>query len=116
MAVKSFQEIIAWQKARVLTINVYDSMKDCRDYGFRDQLQRASLSIMNNIAEGYAKQSNKSFLNFLSIAKGSAAEVESMLLIAPSLGYISEVKQEELLAQVNEVSRLLAGFMNSLRT
>ncbi len=69
---------------------------------------------MNNIAEGYAKQSNKSFKNYLLISKGSAAEVESMPLISPSLGYLDDTEQKELLVQVNEVSRLLAGFIRTL--
>lgn len=114
MAIKSFQEIIAWQKGRDLTISIYAEFKDCRDYSFRDQIQRATISIMNNIAEGYAKQSDKAFKNYLLIAKGSAAEVESMLLIAPSLGFIHGDKQKDMLSQVNEVSMLLAGFIRKL--
>ncbi len=114
MAISSFQDILAWQKARDLTINIYASLKDCKDYGYRDQIQRATVSIMNNIAEGYAKRSDKSFKNFLFIAKGSSAEVESMLLIAQRLGYLSIEKQSELLNQVDEVSRLLAGFIRKI--
>lgn len=90
------------------------NFRDCRDYGFKDQIQRASVSIMNNIAEGYAKRSDKSFRHFLLIAKGSAAEVESMLLIADSLGYITPEKQEELLFKVDEVSKLITGFVRKL--
>ncbi len=99
-----------------MTIEVYGCFKNCRDYGFKDQIQRASISIMNNIAEGYARRSDKSFRNFLLIAKGSAAEVESMLIIAVDLGYISPEKQQLLLGQVDDASRLLAGFIKKLTT
>ncbi len=114
MAIRSFKDILAWQKAHDLTVDIYKSFQNCRDYGFKDQIQRASISIMNNIAEGYAKRSDKSFKNFLSIAKGSAAEVESMLLVAPDLGYLKREKQAELLQKTDEVSKLLAGFIRSL--
>jgi four helix bundle protein len=114
MAIKSFKEIVAWQKSRDLTVNIYMSFQNCPDYSFRDQIRRASVSIMNNIAEGYAKQSNKSFKNYLLIAKGSAAEVESMLILAGDLTYIESNKQESLLQQVTEVSMILNGFIRKL--
>ena len=75
-----FEEIIVWQKARELTGLIYVNLRDCRDYAFRDQLQRASVSIMNNIAEGFERKGNKEFKRFLFIAKGSSAEVRSMLI------------------------------------
>ncbi len=114
MPIKSFKDILAWQKAQTLTIEIYQEFRECRDFGFRDQIQRASISIMNNIAEGYAKRSDKSFKNFLFIAKGSAAEVESMLLIAESLGYLSLEKQKVLIEKIEEVSRLITGFIRKL--
>ena len=114
MAIKSFKDILAWQKARILTVDIYKAFEGCRDFSFRDQIQRASISIMNNIAEGYAKRSDKSFKNYLFISKGSAAEVESMLLIAPELGYISIEKREVLINNTEEVSKILTGFIRSL--
>ncbi len=75
-----FEEIIVWQKARELTGLIYVNLRDFRDYAFRDQLQRASVSIMNNIAEGFERKGNKEFKRFLFIAKGSSAEVRSMLI------------------------------------
>ena len=113
-SIKSFKDIIAWQNSRDLTLGIYKAFENCRDYSFRDQIQRASLLIMNNIAEGYAKRSDKGFRNYLFIAKGSAAEVESMLLIAPSLGYINSNQQEELILKTDEVSRILTGFIRKL--
>ncbi|MDZ7744469.1 MAG: four helix bundle protein [Candidatus Saccharibacteria bacterium] len=114
MGIESFKDIIAWQKARELTTDVYGSFSTCKDYGFRDQIQRAAVSIMNNIAEGYAKQSNKSLRNYLYIAKGSAFEVESMLIVAKDLGYLNDKNQKKLLSEVIEVSKLLSGFIRKL--
>ena len=84
-----FEDIIAWQKSKELSLLIYREFKNCRDYGFRDQVQRAVISIMNNIAEGYERNSNKEFRNFLFISKGSSGEVRSMLYISKDLGYIS---------------------------
>jgi len=77
-----FEDIIAWEKAKELTNNIYKIFKNNRNYSFKDQIQRATISIMNNISEGYEKMNNKEFRNFLSIAKGSVGEVRSMLYIA----------------------------------
>jgi len=74
-----FEEILGWQKAKELTINIYKSFSNCKDFAFKDQIQRASVSIMNNVAEGFERKSNKEFKQFLFIAKGSAGEVRSML-------------------------------------
>ncbi len=114
MSTQSFKDLIVWQKSFDLTLCVYKSLEDCRDYGFKDQIQRASVSIMNNIAEGYAKRSDKSFKNYLSIAKGSAAEVESMLLLAKGLGYIETDKQKVLMSKVDEVGKMISGFIRKL--
>ncbi len=115
MAIKSFQEILAWQKSRELTGDIYKTLNNCRDFGFKDQIQRAAVSIMNNTAEGYAKNSNKSFRNYLLIAKGSAAEVESMIILAGDLNYLNKNDQSRLLNQVNEVSMILTGFIRKLQ-
>lgn len=114
MAIKTFHDLIVWQRGRDLTLNVYRTFKNCKDFSFKDQIQRASLSIPNNVAEGYARRSDKAFKNFLYIAKGSAAEVESMILIAHSLGYVSIHDQKKLTEQTQEVTKLLSGFINKL--
>ncbi len=114
MATQSFNDLIVWQRASELALDVYKSFNDVKDYSFRDQIQRAALSVLNNIAEGYARRSDKALRNFLFIAKGSTAEVESMLLIALKLGYITSVQQEELVKKADEVSRLLNGFIKKL--
>ena len=85
MIIKSFEDIIAWKKAKELNLLIYRNFRNRRDFSFRDQIQRASVSIMNNIAEGFERGGNKEFKNFLFIAKGSCAEVRSMLILALDL-------------------------------
>lgn len=114
MRITKFEEIIAWQKGQRLAVQIYSTFNSCRDYGFRDQIQRAVVSITNNIAEGYERQSNKEFKNFLFIAKGSSGEVRSMLLIALELKYISKRDFDNLYALTEEISRLLSGSIKTL--
>lgn len=85
-----------------------------RDFGFRDQLQRASVSVMNNIAEGFERQTNKEFRQFLFVAKGSCAEVRSMLFLALDLSYLESEQFESLMADTVEISKMLTGLIRSL--
>lgn len=109
-----FEDIIAWQKAINLTVTIYRIFKSNHDFGFRNQVQRASVSIMNNIAEGFERKGNKEFKNFLYIAKGSCAEVRSMLLLAVELKYITQTDFGSLLSQIEEIARMLSGLIKSL--
>ena len=106
---------MAWQKAKELSILVYKSFESSRDFGFRDQVQRASVSVMNNIAEGFERQTNKEFRQFLYIAKGSCAEVRSMLYLAADLKLIDEVKFQEIQMVNLQTSRILFGLIKSLK-
>ncbi len=115
MVIQKFEDIIAWQKARILTAEIYKLTSNCRDYGFKDQIQRATVSVMNNIAEGFDRQTDKDFRHFLYIAKGSAAEVRSMLFLALDLKYIDQDVFGKLYQQVSEIGRLLLGFIRSLK-
>ena len=110
-----FEEIIAWQKSKELSLLIYKEFKNCRDYGFKDQIQRATISIMNNIAEGYERNSNKEFRNFLFISKGSSGEVRSMLYISKDLNYISNPVFIDLNNRVFEISKIISGLIKSLR-
>lgn len=114
MAIISFKDLVAWQKARAVIVEIYKDFHDVKDWGFRDQIQRASISIGNNIAGGYARRSDKAFKNFLFIALGSAAEVESMLLIATELEYITVTTQKGRIDQIEEVARLINGLIRKL--
>ena len=114
MGANSFKDLVVWQKAADLTTEIYSNFIDSKDFSFRDQIQRASVSIMNNIAEGYARRSDKSFRNFLCIAKGSCAEVESMVIISKRLGYIDSEVEAALLSQTEEVGKMLSAFISKL--
>ncbi|OIP83778.1 four helix bundle protein [Candidatus Roizmanbacteria bacterium CG2_30_33_16] len=114
MSIKNFEEIITWQKAKELTVKVYQSFRVCRDFGFKDQIERASVSIMNNIAEGYERSGNKEFKHFLFISKGSCGEVRSMLYLALQLKYISKMSFNEMNTLSLEISKMLSGFIKVL--
>lgn len=90
MKIEKFEDLISWQKAKELTLNTYKVFGNHKDFGFRDQIQRASVSVMNNIAEGFERRTNKELRSFFYIAKGSCGEVRSMLLLALDLKYISQ--------------------------
>ncbi len=115
MRIERFEDILAWQKAKQLTLGVYTEFRFCKDFGFRDQLQRASVSIMNNIAEGFERKGNKEFAHFLFIAKASCGEVRSMLHLTTELGYLSSDRSKEYSGLSIEVSKLLSGFIKTLR-
>lgn len=114
MKINKFEDIFAWQKAGKLTIEIYRNFTGCKDFGFLNQIQRASISIMNNITEGFERNTNKEFRNFLFIAKGSCAEVRSMLYIAIRLKYINENQFSCLSKQTVEISKLLSGLIKTL--
>lgn len=114
MKISSFEDIIAWQKAKELTVVIYELLDGTKDYGFKDQLQRASVSIMNNIAEGFERQSNKEFRKFLFIAKGSCGEVRSMIRLGEGLGKISGEDSAKLIKLSTEISKMLSGLIKSL--
>lgn len=114
MKIEKFEDIISWQKSKKLSLKIYIIFKDNRDFGFKSQIQRAVISITNNIAEGFERKSNKEFKQFLYIAKGSCGEVRSMLYIALELNYITKQKFEKMHNLSLEISRLLSGFIKTL--
>ncbi len=114
MIIEKFEDIISWKKAEILTVHIYSLLKSNKDYSFKDQIQRASVSIMNNIAEGFERRSNKELKQFLFIAKGSAGETGSMLHLAIQLGYINGEDYNKLSNSTIEISKLLSGFIKTL--
>lgn len=114
MKIEKFEDIIAWQKGRGLIRKVYSDFKACRDFSFKDQIQRAVISICNNIAEGFERKSEKELSHFLYIAKGSCGELRSMLYVASDLGYIDQKQFSEAYTLSSEISKILAGFIKSL--
>jgi len=116
---RSFEEIDAWKKARELTRRVYDVTAKgafARDFGLRDQLRRACVSIMSNVAEGHGRGGRKEFLQFLSMAQGSANEVCSHLYVALDQSYITDCQFQELTGLAQENARLIGGLVRYLRT
>jgi len=116
MTIERFEEIQAWQKARELSIFAYGCFHNNRDFRFKDQMQSAAVSIMNNIAEGFERKGNKEFARFLYMSKGSSAEVRSMLYLALELKYISKDQFDKMYLLALEISKMLSGFIRTLRT
>jgi len=114
MNIEQFEDIIAWQRARELTKLVYCNFGSLHDSNFRDQICSASLSVMNNIAEGFERKSNNELKQFLFYAKGSCGEVRSMLYVAADLLYIPKDRFLLLMDLCLETSRLISGFIKSL--
>ena len=115
---QSFEEIEAWQKARVLTRRIYSATNQgsfSKDFGLRHQIRRASVSIMSNIAEGCERSGTGEFVQFLAIAKGSAGEVRAQLYVAFDQDYLEQDVFEELLGTAAQISRMLSGLMSYLR-
>ena len=114
MKIEKFEDIISWQKSKKLTLLIYKTMNSCKDYSYRDQLQRASVSIMNNIAEGYERRTNNDFRHFLYIAKGSSGECRLLLDLGSELGYLTKSEYQEMYNLSVETSKLLSGLIKTL--
>jgi len=114
--VRQFEDLLAWQKARLLVKEIYKAFRDCRDRGFTDQIQRASVSVMSNIAEGFESGTRQEFLNYLYIAKGSAGEVRAQLYAACDIGYLNIETFKNLNGLAVECSKLIASFIKDLKS
>ncbi len=118
MSVKYFEDLAVWKSARDLTSRIYKITgmgEFLKDFGLRDQIRRASVSIMSNIAEGFERGGNQEFTHFLSIAKGSCGEVRSQLYVAIDQGYITKKDFEQLIDDLRKLSIMLNNFMEYLR-
>ena len=118
MTTRKFEDLDIWKKARLLTGEIYKITRHGRlakDYGLANQIQRASVSVMSNIAEGYERGGNQEFLQFLSIAKGSCGEVRCQLYVALDQGYIATDRAEHLIDQHRKLSIMLYNFMEHLK-
>jgi four helix bundle protein len=115
--IERFEDLLAWQKARVLTARIYcmsavGSM--VKDYGLKDQIRRAAVSIMSNIAEGFERGKPGEFHQFLSVAKASCAEVRSQLYVALDAGHLSEGEFGPTMTLAEEVGRIIGGLRVSV--
>lgn len=114
MTIQKFEDIVAWQKSKEMSVLAYSISVDWRDYGFKDQFLRSSVSVMNNIAEGFERKGDKQLRNFLYIAKGSCGEFRSMLHLGREIKVINEKDYTSLLDLSVSVSKLISRFIDSL--
>lgn len=115
--IEKFEDLIAWQKARTLTKEVYLATRQgafTKDYGLSSQIQRASVSIMSNIAEGFERGKRGEFHQFLCIAKASCAEVRAQLYVALDVNYLSQSQFDGLITSAEEVGRIIGGLRASV--
>ncbi len=112
---RCFEDLEIWQLARVLVKAVYSEFSSCKDFGFRDQIQRAAISVMNNIAEGFERRSKKEFAHSLDVAKGSCGEVRSMMYAAEDLKYLDRDRSIRLREGCTDLSKGIAALSRHLR-
>ncbi len=114
MSERNFESLRIWQEARVFVNDIYNVMQNCKDFGFRDKIQRAAVSIMNNIAEGNQSGSDAKYINFLNISKGSYSEVRSMLYLCEDFGICTPDKHKELHDKAQSIASGLRNLINYL--
>lgn len=112
----SFKNLMVWKRAVGLSVELYRGLAGLKDYGFRDQLTRAGLSLASNIAEGYGRGGYKEVLQFLRYAKGSAAEVETQVYIGAEIGYITSADAETWTREAQEIQAMLAALSKHVAT
>ena len=116
---KNFEEIECWQKSRELTRKIYQASNNrgfTKDFGLKDQIRRAAVSVMSNIAEGHDRSGTGEFIQFLALAKGSAAEVRCQLYVALDQAYLTESEFQELSGLAAESGRMIGGLLKYLRS
>lgn len=111
-----FEELDVWKRSARMSAELYKAFAELRDYGFKDQITRAGLSIPSNIAEGYERNSNKEIANFLNYAKGSAGELRTQPYIAIEINYIERDAGRKWIQEAEEISKMLHGLIKSIRS
>jgi four helix bundle protein len=117
--IEKHSDLLVWQRSRVLVKNIYDAttkFPKSELFGITNQMRRAVVSIPSNIAEGYGRHSNKEFKQFLNIARGSIAELQTQLLLTLDLGYINKSVHKELDDEIVEIYKMLNGLIKKLKT
>jgi four helix bundle protein len=114
MKINQFEEIEAWKKSQLVAVRIYKLLQANLDFGFKNQIQRAVISISNNIAEGFDRGSDADFRRFLFISLGSCSEVKSMIYIAYHLNYLSIDDSIQMRKDLTEISRMIKGFIRTL--
>ena len=111
---RSFEGLRVWQQSRTFVNDIYDIMEEVKDYGFRDQIQRAAVSIMNNIAEGAESGSDAKYVNFLQISRGSCSEVRSMLYLCIDRKIINQETFDKLKSEAVSISNQIYRLIESI--
>lgn len=114
--IERFEDLVCWKKSRELAKEIYLAFRECKDYGFRDQVQRAAVSVVSNIAEGFERGTKSEFVNYLYIAKGSASEVRAQLYVAIDAGYLNVEMFKYLSNLSSECSRLIQSFADKVKS
>lgn len=109
--IKKFEDLDVWKNSIALSREIYKEFQNCKNYSFKDQIQRATVSISSNIAEGFERNTDKDTAKFFIIAKGSAGEVRSQLYIANQLGYLQEPETITLIEKATSISKMLASLI-----
>ena len=110
-----FEDLEVWKRSARLSADLYKSLATLKDFGFRDQITRAGLSVPSNIAEGHERNSSKEMANFLNYAKGSAGELRTQIYIGVDIGYFSKEQGAAWVKESEEISRMLHGLIRSVR-
>lgn len=111
----SFEDLNVWKKSCRLSVRIYELLRDCRDYGMKDQMLRAAISIPSNIAEGSERKSIADFKPFIAIVQGSAAELRTQVYISRQVNIFSEKEAVELVQELKSISKMLQALHNSLK-
>ena len=111
--IDKFEDLEVWKESMRLAVNLYRLLKECRDFSLRDQMQRAAVSIPSNIAEGYERKSNKEFIHYLYISKGSCSELRTQLYLAIKTGIVDGNCGEECLETTRRISAMLFNLIKS---
>ncbi len=111
--ITGFEDLEVWQEGMRLTVEIYNALENCRDYGLRDQMQRSAVSIPSNIAEGFERQTNKDYIRFLYISKGSSGELRTQLYLAVRLGVLTNETGADLVEKTKKISSMLFNLIKT---
>ena len=114
MAFRSFEDLEVWQRGCRLAVDVFKTFATCRNFSMQDQVQRSALSVPCNIAEGYERNTDKEFIRFLNIAKGSGGEMRTQLYISRKLEFLTKADFNRLVAESKEISKMLHGLSKAV--
>ena len=112
---EAFEKLDVWKRSCRLSVTLYQQLHDTKEWGFRDQITRAALSVPSNIAEGYERNSRKEYLQFLRIAKGSCGELRTQLYIGAKAGLLDSHLCQELIRESGEISKMLGALISTLK-